>query len=76
MVAMDGVESDPLPVFSGVPQGSVLGPLLFLIYINDHPAGVEDTLSCLNLFADYVLLYRIITCVAGLSPTTRNDSPH
>ena len=61
---MDGVESDPLPVLSGVPQGSVLGPLLFLIYINDLPAAVEGTSSCLSLFADDVLLYRIITCAA------------
>ena len=64
MVAVDGVESDPLPVLSGVPQGSVLGPLLFLIYINDLPATVEGTSSCLSLFADDVLLYRIITCAA------------
>ena len=64
VVAVDGVESDPLPVLSGVPQGSVLGPLLFLIYINDLPATVEDMLSHLNLFADDVLLYWIITCAA------------
>ena len=56
--------SDPLPVLSGVPQGSVLGPLLFLVYINDLPSIVCNTASSVNLFADDVLLYHIISSTA------------
>jgi len=47
----------PLRVTSGVPQGSVLGPLLFLIFISDLPNSIKST--C-HLFADNCLLYRQI----------------
>ena len=54
-VLVDGECSDTCPVKSGVPQGTVLGPLLLLLYIND--IGLN---SKVRLFADDCLVYREI----------------
>lgn len=53
-VAFKGHQSNYLPVQSGVPQGSVLGPLLFLIFINDI---VKDISVKIKLYADDCVLY-------------------
>jgi len=53
-VVVDGYISQEAPVLSGVPQGTVLGPLLFLIFINDI---TENVSSPIRLFADDCLIY-------------------
>ena len=53
-VLLNGSNSDSIPVSSGVPQGSVLGPILFLAYINDLPDQVK---SRVRLFADDTAMY-------------------
>ena len=56
-VVVGGEHSTWTKVVSGVPQGTVLGPLLFLIYINDLPDNIH---SAVRLFADDCVLYREI----------------
>ena len=61
VVVVDGEESETAAVTSRVPQGSVLGPALFLVYINDLPEKLHNTP---RLFANDFLLYRVIESTA------------
>ena len=56
-VVINGVYSNWANVTSGVPQGLVLGPLLFLLYVNNLDTVIQH--STIKLFADDVLLYEI-----------------
>jgi hypothetical protein len=68
-VLLEGETSDNyIPVMSGVPQGSVLGPSLFLFYINGIPDG---TTSTVRLFADDAIAY--LTIKSNRDCTTLQD---
>jgi hypothetical protein len=57
-VVLENTTSDKIPVTSGVPQGTVLNPIIFLIYINDLPEYLKH--SNIRLFADDSIIYRKI----------------
>ena len=56
-VILNGLHSDFCPIESGVPKGSVLGPLLFLIFIDDLEVNIQ---SKIKFFADDTMLYSIV----------------
>ena len=62
-VACGGCTSTPSNVLSGMPQGSVLGPLLFLVYIYDI---TQELSSICHLYADDCILYRRIDSFTGV----------
>ena len=53
--SVNGASSTPRPVLCGIPQGSILGPLLFILHINDLPAGLKH--CKVSMYADDTLLY-------------------
>ncbi len=66
-VVVDGVTSEWSHVTSGVPQGGILGPMLFLLFINDLPDVIPPSTST-GLYADDTKLYKAIT--------SRQDGDH
>ena len=69
-VEIDGVSSDSLTLSTGVPQRSILGPLLFLIYMNDIPNGSK--LFEYVLYADDTTLFSTIQ-ISGALPNDINN---
>ena len=61
---VEGHSSGSLPVISGIPQGSVLGPLLFLIHVNDLPQSIVSSYPF--LFADDT---KLLSATKGHSDT-------
>jgi ribonuclease P/MRP protein subunit RPP40 len=66
---VDGESSDWVHVESGVPQGTVLWPVLFLAFINDIPLSVEANV---RLFADDCVIYRPVASLEDCT-SLQND---
>ena len=69
-VILNGQISSWRPVLAGVPQGSILGPLLFLVYINDLPNGLK---SNEKLFADDTSLFTTVKDKNESADVLNND---
>ena len=59
LVSINNILSSDQEITCGVPQGSILGPLLFLVFINDLPLLLSDKITSVDLFADDTTLYDI-----------------
>ena len=70
-VVMNGVPSQWAEISTGVPQGSILGPLLFVIFVNDLPSVVEE--CTVNLYADDTALYSVHSDPGELSRRVQED---
>ena len=63
-ISVNGTISEPMPIQFGVSQGSVLGPLLFIMYINNLPLAVR---ACsMELYADDTLTFLLVNLLAKL----------
>ena len=71
-MVINNAKSDALDITTGVPQGSILGPLLFIIYINDLP-NASDIFPSI-MYADDTNLSALLQSIASINPNETVDS--
>ena len=69
-VEVNGIQSSKMVILTGVPQRSILGPLLFLIYMNDIPSATEY--FTFMLYADDTTLFSTMACCLPALPNEHN----
>ena len=65
--------SDSEQISFGFPQGSILGPLLFLIFINDLPLALKHAVTSIDLYADDTTVYDIQSSMETLQQNLQNS---
>ncbi|MEE6478652.1 hypothetical protein FKM82_011927 [Ascaphus truei] len=70
-VSISGSNSNPLDITCGIPQGSVLGPLLFSVFINDLPTACKG--ASIHIYSDDTILYAHSPCLSDLEHVLHNN---
>ena len=72
-VSVNGTYSDTSDLSLGLPQGSVLGPLFFVVFINDLPSVVHRCINLIVLYADDIALFFAIRNIQTIQSALQED---